>query len=156
MIRFASMAAALVAILAPLAAEAALDPLSQPQTVAGVAATEAAWVAALKAHDGATLQRLLASDFVDTTWQGVRRDKAAALAAAAPTAAPTGGVGDQALSELAVGLYGNAAVVHGLNTVRGPDGAVRAHIRFTDVFVYRQGGWRAVSAQETLEQAPAK
>jgi hypothetical protein len=31
---------------------------------------------------------------------------------------------------------------------------VRARVRFPDVFLYRDGGWRAISAQETVEQAP--
>ena len=145
------IALALLIALSPLATQAAADPLRQPQTAAGVAAAEALWVAALKAHDTATLQRLLAPDFIDTTWRGARRDKAAAEAAAS-----TGGTGDQTGSELAVSLYGTSAIVRGLNTVRGPDGSVIAHIRFTDAFVYRDGGWRAISAQETLEQAAQK
>jgi ketosteroid isomerase-like protein len=143
------IALVLLALAAPCAAAAAPDPLRQPRSQAGVLAAEAAWVAALQHRDTATLGRLLTDDFVDTTWQGARRDKATMLAGVAKNGSQPIG-----LSDMAVSLHGDMAVARGLNTVRGPDGAVRARVRFTDVFLYRDGGWRAVSAQETVEQAP--
>ena len=130
------------------AAGAAPDPLLQPRNEAGVRAAEAAWVAALQARDTATLGRLLTDDFVDTTWQGARRAKPEMLAGLAAN-----GPQPNDISDLAISLHGDTAVCRGRNTIHGPDGAVRAHIRFTDVFLYRDGGWRAFSAQETLEQA---
>jgi len=142
----ATLAAAALASAA-LASAATADPLRQPRTEAGVRAAEAAWVAALQRRDTATLDRLLTDDFVDTTWQGARRGKPAVLSGLAAN-----GPQPLDLSDISVSLHGETAVARGLNTIRGPDGAVRAHIRFTDVFLYRDGGWRAVSAQETLEQ----
>jgi len=132
------------------AAHLSADPLVQPRSVGGVRAAEAAWTEALRRRDGATLGRLLADDFVDTTWQGARRTKPAILAALA-------GADPQpvALSDLSVSLHGDTAVARGLNTIRAADGAVRARVRFTDVFLYRDGGWRAIAAQETLEAAAA-
>lgn len=140
-------ASALIILLLAAPASAAPAPLAQPRTAAGAVATEALWVAALKRRDTATLSRLLADGFVETTWQGARRGKPAVLAAL-----PANGPQPIELSDLSAGLDGDTAVVRGLNTVRGPGGAVRAHIRFTDVFVYRGGAWRALAAQETLEQ----
>ena len=148
--RFAVAALALLGLAAPASAAPASAPpdrLRQPPTQAGGLAAEAAWASALAGRDLATLDRLLAPDFVDTGWQGARRDKASYLAA-------IGAAGAQpvALSDLTVGLYGAAAGVRGRNTVRGREGAVRARVRFTDVFVYRAGAWQAVAAQETVEQ----
>jgi len=144
----ARMLAALAVLALAGGVRAAPNPLRQPRTEAGVRAAEAAWVAALQARDTAALARLLTDDFVDTTWQGARRAKPEVLAGLAAN-------GPQPLdiSDLTVSLHGDTAVCRGLNTIRGPDAAVRAHIRFTDVFLYRDGGWRALSAQETLEQA---
>jgi ketosteroid isomerase-like protein len=133
-----------------LGAHAATDPLRQPRSDDGVKATEAAWVAALKARDVATLDRLLADDFVDTTWQGAQRGKPAMLSALA-----TQGGQPNDISDLSVARHGDTAICRGLNTIHGPDGAVRARLRFTDVFLYDAGGWRAVSAQETLVAQPA-
>lgn len=141
------VALALIILLLAEPAGAATDPLAQPRTAAGAVATEALWVAALKRRDTAILSRLLADDFIETTWQGARRSKPAILAAL-----PTKGPQPIELSDLSAGLDGDTAVVRGRNTVRGPGGAVRARIRFTDVFVYRGGAWRALGAQETLEQ----
>ena len=143
----ARMLAALAVLALAGGVRAAPNPLRQPRTEAGVRAAEAAWVAALQARDTATLARLLTDDFVDTGWQGARRTKPQMLAGLAAN-----GPQPLEISDLAVSLHGDTAVCRGLNTVRGPDGSVRARIRFTDVFLYRDGGWRALSAQETLEQ----
>jgi len=137
----------IVALVLALAASPTPDPLRQAHTEAGVLATEAAWVETLRRRDAATLGRLLADDFVDTTWRGARRARPQVLASLAAN-----GAQPIDLSDMSVSLHGDAAVARGLNTIRGADGTVRARIRFTDVFVYRDGGWRAVAAQETLEQ----
>jgi len=137
----------IAAVALALAALAAAGPPHQPRTKAGVIAAERAWVAALRRRDAATLDRLLAADFVDTTWKGERRAKPQVLAALSSRGSQPIELGD-----LTVSLHGDTAVARGLNTVRAPDGTARARIRFTDVFLYRDGAWRAVAAQETLEQ----
>jgi len=55
-----------------------------------------------------------------------------------------------------VRLYGDAAIVTGTVVISGPDGAeVRRNV-FTDVFVFRDGRWQAVNAQENVvEGKPA-
>ena len=140
------MVLALALLAGAACADAAPDSLRQPPTAAGVLATEAAWVQALKQRDTETLGRLLTDDFVDTTWQGARRGKREMLQGLAMN-----GPQPLELSDLSVSLHGATAVARGLNTIRGPDGGVRARIRFTDVFLYSGGAWRALSAQETLE-----
>ncbi|HZZ67438.1 MAG TPA: nuclear transport factor 2 family protein [Phenylobacterium sp.] len=147
--RLAAPFALALGLAAASGAHAADDPLRQPRSDDGVKATEAAWVAALKARDVATLDRLLADDFVDTTWQGALRRKPAILGALTAQ----GGQPNE-IYDLSVVRRGDTAICRGLNTIHGPDGAVRARLRFTDVFLYGADGWRAVSAQETLVAQP--
>jgi uncharacterized protein DUF4440 len=51
-------------------------------------------------------------------------------------------------SDQLVNIAGDTAVIHGVNTLV-QDGKVVTRERFTDVFVLRDGVWKAVSAQET-------
>ncbi len=45
-------------------------------------------------------------------------------------------------------IAGDTAVIHGMNTLIQDD-KVLARERFTDLFVLREGVWKALSAQET-------
>lgn len=112
-------------------------------------ALEHRWVEALQRHDTAALDEILADSFVDSTFRGGLRTKREIL-----TGPPAGGpYRSVRLDELAVRRYGTAAVVTGVNVLRGPAGDL-ARVRFTDVFVVERGRWRAVAAQETLQQRP--
>jgi Domain of unknown function (DUF4440) len=51
-------------------------------------------------------------------------------------------------TEQTVDFAGDAAVVHGLNTVT-QSGKLLSRERYTDVFVKQNGSWMALSAQET-------
>ena len=51
-------------------------------------------------------------------------------------------------SEQLVGISGDTAIIHGVNTLID-NSAVIARERFTDVFVLQNGTWLALSAQET-------
>lgn len=51
--------------------------------------------------------------------------------------------------DLRVRVYGNVGIVNGA-VVRG-EGATLRRTLFTDVFVYREGKWQAVNAQELTE-----
>lgn len=52
-------------------------------------------------------------------------------------------------SEQIVDVYGDSAVIHGVNTVT-QDGEVVARERFIDVFILQNGVWKALTAQETV------
>jgi ketosteroid isomerase-like protein len=130
------------ALLALAAAGAAAA--GQPRTVAGALAAEDAWVAALTHRDVAALADLLDPDFADSAWNGALYRRQAIL-----DALPHRPSANILLSDLDARVFGDTAVVRGVNTVRKPDGQVEARIRFTDVFRYRDGAWRAISAQET-------
>jgi hypothetical protein len=41
-------------------------------------------------------------------------------------------------------------MARGINTATKPDGSLLARVKFEDIFQYRDGMWRALTAQETL------
>ena len=132
-------------IVSLLMAAAVANGLRQPETSQGALNTEAAWVQALMRRDRSTLSALLAPGFVDVTWQGEARTREAVIEALPRRPDTT-----IELSDLDARLYGDAAIVRGLNTVHDASGRLVGRVRFTDVFVYRDGGWRAVAAQESV------
>jgi hypothetical protein len=131
--------------LALLAASAAIACPRQPATSAGVQATERAWVRAIEARDVKMLGCILAPEFSDTNWRGDVVPRAAVLRRLPQRPAST-----LKLSNLSVFRNGHFAIVRGTNTQAGSDTASSGSVRFTDVFVYRGGAWRAIAAQETL------
>lgn len=64
--------------------------------------------------------------------------------------------GSNTLSEMKARIYGDAAYVRGLNTVKDADGKALAQVRFTDIFVYQNGAWKAVAGHETLVSSSTK
>jgi hypothetical protein len=137
---FALLAAAALA-MAPSASQCP----GRPQTSAGVLATETDWVHAIDARDVPALACLLAPEFSDSNWRGQVIPRADVL-----VRLPSRPNATLKLSDLSVFLDGPFAVVRGVNTQVAANGSDGGSVRFTDVFVYRGGGWRAVSAQETL------
>jgi hypothetical protein len=57
------------------------------------------------------------------------------------------------LSQIHVELYGDVAIVRGVNTQESANPKNSGSVRFTDVFIYRGGAWRALAAQETFAEA---
>jgi len=113
---------------------------------------EHVWLTAAARHDRATLDRILASDFIDTNIHGETRDKAATMA---HQGAPSGTT--QVLRHLKVRRHGRMAVATGVNVVHSSTQGWTARVAFTDVFLRQRGYWRAISAQETLiREAPRK
>jgi hypothetical protein len=53
-------------------------------------------------------------------------------------------------SQLHPHVHDDFGYVRGLNAVVDPTGKVLARVRFTDIFVYRDGRWLAVAGQESL------
>lgn len=126
------MSLALAALLA-----AALDQHS------AVLATESAWMHAAYTRDPAALARILAPDFVHTTYRGDVRNRSAELRLVTQPK-PF----EERTSGQTVDVLGTVAVVHGLNTIT-EGGKIVLRLRYTDVYELREGRWMAVSAQET-------
>jgi hypothetical protein len=98
----------------------------------------------LTERDRAALDRILADDFMNSTWKGELRDKRQMLEGLAKPVRYS-----QRLDDLKVNLYQETAIVRGINIVTDQTGRILTRIRFTDVFIYRGGRWQAVAAQET-------
>ncbi len=118
---------------------------------ATILALEQRWMDASVHRDRKTLDRILADDFLDTSYKGQLRTKADHLAA------PVVSNVTEKLEDVKVRFYGDTAIVTGRNVVTANDHSFAANIRFTDVFVKQSGMWQAVAAQETQESpAPAR
>lgn len=140
------LVAALVAA-ASFPAHAAVDcaALRQPRSAPGVIATENAWVKALTTRDGKALSCILAPGFMDMAWNGALNSRAEVLAWL-PKRANNG----IKLSNMKVTLSGDRAIARGVNMARKPGGGLIGRVKFEDIFQYRDGMWRALTAQETL------
>ena len=53
---------------------------------------------------------------------------------------------------LQVRVYGDVGIVNGLVVTTNMDGTTAGKTVFTDVFVYRDGRWQAINAQENAVQ----
>jgi hypothetical protein len=96
-------------------------------------------------HDRATLERIVADDFVHPVASGVFLTRAQHIDWAVAHPAPAGE--RRRFEDLRVRVYGDAAIATGIVVATGADGAIARTI-FTDAFARRQGRWQAVNAQE--------
>jgi ketosteroid isomerase-like protein len=107
------------------------------------------WSTAWQKKDAAFLQKLFADEYLSTGSSGATYSKAQDLANL--TSEGTS-LTSFALTDLKVHVYGDTAVVTGLNTTKstfkGKDDS--GAYRFTDVFVKRDGRWQVVATQGTL------
>ena len=110
---------------------------------ADVLAQEARWLTAITTGDVATVESILGPTFRHVNADGEAFDRAQEIAAMEPN--------DMAFnaSDQIVDVYGDSAVIHGVNTVT-QDGEVVARERFIDVFLLQNGVWKALTAQETV------
>lgn len=153
------LAMAFVAV-ALATAPAWAEPPGTERTAAAVIAVEHEWLAALNRRDVTVLARILGREFVDSDFQGDAIARAQYLAYfARPVARPAAPV-RQTFADTQVRFVagGNVAIVTGIvitRPVTAPQGATSSsaqgvrHSRFTDVFVWRDARWQAVTGQET-------
>ena len=112
---------------------------------------EREWSAAFLRHDTATIDRILAEDYVGTDGRGLMTNKAQELEEAkepAPGApVPPFVVLDESLAELKVRSYGNVGVVTGrvIEKIRSNNKEATIQYRRTTVWVKRHGRWQCVS-----------
>lgn len=124
---------------------AASCPNHQAKDGPALVQLEQNWAEALSRHDADAVGCILAEEFQDVDPDGRLHDRAETLAAI-PDRQP----GINRLSELAPHVHGDFAYIRGLATLLDPAGNIKARVRFTDVYVYRDGRWRAVAGQESL------
>ena len=125
---------------------------AQHARIRAVLHLEAAW---LRATTVKQLAPILAPDFVHPVAAGVLLDRAGQLAWFARH--PPDPKLRRGFSALKIRLLGDAvAVVNGRVDARDAHGRLVHRTVFTDVFQYRHGAWKAVSAQETPVRRPAR
>jgi hypothetical protein len=145
----AATAAAVIATPATAHADTCVDsgtglPLAlEAPPCADVLAQEARWLTAITTGDVATVESILGPTFRHVNADGEAFDRAQEIAAMEPL-----NVAFNASSQI-VDVYGDSAVIHGINTVT-QDGKVVARERFIDVFLLQNGVWKALTAQETV------
>ncbi len=146
-------------VLALAAAPVFARPPQSERTAAAVMTVEHEWLAALSRHDVTALARILGREFIDSDFEGNAVGRAQYLAYFARADLRRAPRVEKSFEDITVRFVdgGEVAIVTGLVVTRpaiaGPD-AVR-HSRFTDVFVWCDGRWQAVTGQET-HFTPAK
>jgi len=113
---------------------------------------EHAWAKALDQRDVTTVGCILADNFEDLDIDGAQHNRAEMLARIPQR--PHGRTNQ--LSEIQPHVFGNAGYVRGLNIVLDSQGKAIAKVRFTDIFVYKDGQWLAVAGQEVLVKDSGK
>lgn len=108
------------------------------------------WLKALEQSDGAALDCMLADEFKDTSWKGELRAKSQVLRELPGRRAQY----KQTLADLDADLFGDTAVVRGVNVITDQQAHEVMRIRFSDVLRFSNHRWQAIAAQETTEQQP--
>ena len=109
------------------------------------------WSAAYLAHDTATIDRILGKDYVGIDGRGIITSKAQEIEEArahGPSDPPPPFVVlDEAVTDLNVRIYGDAAIVNGrvLEKIRTKDKEGEIQYRRTTVWLRRRGQWQCVS-----------
>jgi hypothetical protein len=131
-------------MLCPMAG-AATCPVEQTKDGSALVQNEQAWAKALEQRDSAALSCLLATEFEDAGPDGGLQDRDTTLARAAKHQ-----LIHHELTEMQTHIYGDVGYIRGLATAVDAQGKVLARVRFTDVYVYREGRWQAVVAHESM------
>jgi ketosteroid isomerase-like protein len=102
------------------------------------------WADAIVKHDAATISRIVAEDWLETSWDGQSFGKAQALADL-----PFGATESLAMDPIKVRLFGDVAIVTAgdveKSTFKGKD--TSGHYVWTDVYMNRNGQWQVVATQ---------
>jgi hypothetical protein len=104
-------------------------------------------------HDAATLERVLATDFVHPVATGDLLTKTQHIHYSTKYLPPAGL--KQRFDNLTVRLYGDVGIVNGIVITSDEHAKDVDRTIFTDVFAYRDGRWQAINAQENrVEEKP--
>ena len=127
------------------AAYAAPCQAGQAKDGSALVQNEQMWAKALEQRDSAALSCLLAAEFEDAGPDGALQDRNTALAKAAQHR-PV----HNELTEMRTQVQGDFGFIRGLATAVDAQGKILARVRFTDIYVYRDGRWQAVAAHESM------
>jgi hypothetical protein len=135
-----------ILLLCPVAA-AVTCPTGQAKDQAALIQIEQTWARALEQHDADTLACVLADEFEDAGTDGKLTDRRATLAKAAT--APAAAVHHK-LSDLHARIHGDFAYIRGVAEAIDSQNKIVARVRFTDIYIFREGRWQCVAGQESL------
>lgn len=138
---------------ATTAATAAASPAENVEQA--ITKMEREWAEAIVKADIATLDRVMADDWVMTTWDGQTRTKAQSIeefksGVTKLTAADIGDLKVRVFGDTAIATLGQTEK----GTSKGKDSS--GHFLYTDVWVKRNGKWQAVSTHGTKVEQPKK
>jgi len=144
------LVAAVFAVLVTTSFLRAFPPANRDQTQdrQSLLDLEEQW---LNARDAGTLDRILASDFVHIAPGGYVLSKDEHIAWFEKHMPPANR--NVRLEQVRVRIYGDTGIVNGLAINTGPEGK-ESRTAFTDVFVFCDGHWQAVNAQEDPVDSP--
>jgi ketosteroid isomerase-like protein len=126
-------------------------PKNQAKTEATLIAQEQTWAAALNRKDASAVACLLADEFEDADVDGSLHGRKETL-----DHIPNKKPGTNQLSEMHAYVDGNLGYTRGLATLVDASGNLKARVRFTDVYIYRDGRWQALVGQESLLRSAAR
>jgi ketosteroid isomerase-like protein len=135
-------------LLCPLA-NAAPCPTGQAKDGNALILIEQTWARSLEQRDTAALGCVLADEFEDAGPDGQLTDRATTLAKAAQHRTV-----HHELSDLQPHAQGDFGYIRGLAAAVDTQGKVVAKVRFTDVYVYRDGRWQCVAGHESMVAEP--
>jgi ketosteroid isomerase-like protein len=121
-------------------------PTAQAKDEATLIQVEQTWARALEEQDISALMCILADEFEDANILGSLADRSSML----KRADNHRGVHHE-LSEMHARIYGDFAYIRGVATAiaKAPGAPLNDKVRFTDVYVYREGRWQCVAAHES-------
>jgi hypothetical protein len=131
-------------MLCPVA-YAAPCPAGQAKDGSALVKNERMWAKALEQRDSAALSCLLAAEFEDAGPDGALQDRDTTLAKAGEHQPM-----HHELTEMHAQVHGDFGYIRGLATAVDAQGKVLVKVRFTDIYVYRDGRWQAVAAHESI------
>jgi len=133
-------------ILLLCTAAAALScPTGQARDEATLAEIERTWAQALEKHDANALGCILADEFEDADIHGELTDKNATMNKLASSR-----VVHHELSDLHAHLHRDFAYIRGIADAVDPQTRKDTRVRFTDIYVFREGRWQCVAGHESL------
>jgi ketosteroid isomerase-like protein len=124
---------------------AASCPTNQPKDENALVEIEKTWAQALEQHDANALGCILADEFEDAGIDGSVSVRDAVLAKTKNSKNV-----HHELSDLHAYVHGDFGYIRGLATGTPVGGGTSTTVRFTDIYVYRDGRWQCVAGQESL------
>jgi hypothetical protein len=147
----AALGVVILAVLAWLIWMAVVKHIDRQGTRTRLLMIEQTWAKAVAARDSHVLERIMDDDYLDTGTSGSITSKPEILQAMkSMPPAPR----QNQLEDLTVRIYDSTAVVKGLNVATDQEGNLLRRVRFTDLFVKRNGEWKAVASHECVVATP--